>query len=72
MLGQDAQADVGAVVGAEALAGDRLAASIERPQDVDVPDRVDALEHAEDALEAGAGVDVRPRQRVPRAVGAPG
>ena len=71
VLGEDAQRDVGLGAGEAAVgrAGDLLGRGDQRPEHVDVPDRVDALEHREVALEAGAGVDARRRQRHQRAVG---
>ena len=53
---------------AEPAAGDRLRRLDERHHHVDVPHRVLALQHAEDALEPGAGVDVLAGQVVVDAV----
>ena len=63
VLGEDPQRDV-AVARREppyAHAGRLLGRGDQRPEHVDVPDRVDALEDREVALEPGAGVDARAR-----------
>ncbi len=72
VLGQDAQAEiVGGVVGGGVAAARGPGRGVdEGAHDVGVPHRVDALEQAQDALEAGAGVDARLGQRLAGAVGA--
>ena len=45
------------------------AVSIIGQEEIGGEDGVDALEHGQDALEAGAGVDARPGQRLGGAVG---
>ena len=70
VLREDPQRDIG-VAAREALVGDPgrlLGRCDERPEHVDVPDRLGALEHREVALEARAGVHARLRQRNQRAV----
>ena len=71
VLGEDADGEAVAVVVVTRPvhpAGERGRLVDERRHQVGVPHRVDALEQAEDPLEAGAGVDLRLRQRRARAV----
>ena len=65
VLGEDAERHVGLGAGERAVggAGEPFGRGDQRPEDVDVPHGVDALEDREVALEAGAGVDARRRQR---------
>ena len=65
VLGEDAQRDVARGPGERAVldAGDGLRRRDQRPEDVDVPHRRGVLQHGEVALEPGAGVDARRRQR---------
>ena len=71
VLGEDAQRHVarGARERAVGDAGDGLGRGDERPEDVDVPHRGRVLQDREVALEPGAGVDARLRQRHQLAVG---
>ena len=72
VLGQDPQAEAVAVVvvaGEVLRAGERARLVDDRRQQVGLPHRVDALDQGEDALEAGAGIDRRLRQRRAGAVG---
>ena len=72
MLGEHAHGEAVAVVVVAddvRLAGDRAGLVDERLHQVGLPHRVDALHEGEDALEPGAGVDRRLRQRRARAVG---
>lgn len=57
VLGQDAQRHVGALLGAIGHPGELAGPGDEAAELVGVEDRVDALEHGQDALEAGTGVD---------------
>ncbi len=70
MLGEDAQRDVRFGAGERSVpgAGHRFRGGEERAEDVDVPDRVDPLEHREVALQTGAGVHAGRRQRDQAAV----
>ncbi len=71
MLGEDPHREAVAVVvvaGPVRAPGQRAGLRDERRHQVGLPDRVDALQQAEDPLEPGAGVDLRLRQRRPRAV----
>ena len=70
VIGEDPQRDV-RVASADVLvpgAGDSLGFRDQRTEDVDLPDRVDALDDRELPLEAGAGVDARLPERGERAV----
>ena len=62
VVGQNAQRDVGAFVGPVGGAEDRGRRLDDRHEQVGVEHRVDALEDRQVPLEAGAGVDVLPRQ----------
>ena len=63
VLRHDPEAHVAVLGGADARAGGPLRLVDERHHDVGLPDRVDALQHDEVALEASAGVDARLGQR---------
>ena len=71
VLGEDPQRDVARRPreGAVLDAGDRLGRRDQRAEHVDVPHRRGVLEDGEVALEPGAGVDARRRQRHQLAVG---
>ena len=71
VVGHDAQPDVGRLVAAVRLPGDRLGHLEHRHVQVGVVERVDPLDDRQDPLEAGAGVDARAGQRLGAAVGAP-
>ena len=65
VLREDPQRHVGTLTREAAVldARDLLRGADERPEHIGVPDRLDALEHGEVAVEAGAGVDARRRER---------
>ena len=63
VLRHDAQAHVAVVAGADARPGRPLRLVEQRHHEIGLPDRVDALQHDEVALEARAGVDARLRER---------
>ena len=71
VLGEDAQRHVAGGTRERAVGdtGDRFGGGDERTEHVDVPHRRRVLEHRQVALEPGAGVDARRRQRHQLAVG---
>ena len=71
VVGQHAQRDVGALVGAVAGAEDGGRRVDDRREQVGVEHGVVALEDGQDPLEAGAGVDVLARQLGEHALGVP-
>ncbi len=62
VVGDHAQRDVGLVVGAVGVAGERGGAVEDHPAGVDLEQVVDALQDGGEALQAEAGVDVLARQ----------
>ncbi len=63
VLRHDAQAHVGVVAGTDARPGRPLRLVEQGHHEIGLPDRVDALQHDEVALEARAGVDAGLRER---------
>ena len=62
MVGQDAEPGVGPLVLPVGVPGQGLGRLDHRSEQVGGEDRVDPLEHGQDPLEAGPGVDARPGQ----------
>ena len=63
VVGEDPHRDIGLGIGAVGLAADALGFGQQRHEEVDVPCRRNALQHGQDAFEAGAGVDAGCLQR---------